>query len=179
MAFLIAWVARTAFLLGMLGTGICRAQTFDEYHVKAVFLYTFAKFVEWSPQAFSSPSAAVTICVLGEDPFGDFLNEAVRGKTVGLRLVVARQLSGLPAARECNILFIAASERRRMSALLASVSTTGVLTVGDTLDFASEGGMIGFRTEGDRIRLSVNLSAADKAKLRISSRVLSLATIVK
>jgi hypothetical protein len=166
-------------LLGILFSGICRAQVFNEYHVKAVFLYTFAKFVEWPPLAFSSPAAAMTICILGDDPFGSFLDEAVKGKTAGDRPVSVRRVADLRGAGECQILFIAASERGRMPILLASVAKLGLLTVGDTAEFAAQGGVIGLEREGDRIRLLVNLPAAEKAKLRISSRVLSLATLIR
>ncbi len=179
MALLISSRTRSALLLGILFSGIGRAQAFNEYQVKAAFLYTFARFVEWPPQAFSSPSAAMTICVFGEDPFGNYLYDAVRGKTVGDRPLAVYRLARLPAARECQILFITASEQNRMPALLASVTTDGLLTVGDTAQFAAQGGIIGLRLDGERIRLSVNLNAAEKAHLRISSRLLSLATIVK
>jgi hypothetical protein len=179
MALLTSSRVRRALLLGILFSGICQAQAFNEYQVKAAFLYTFAKFVEWPPQAFSTPSAEITICVLGEDPFGTYLDDLVRNKTVGDRPLAVYRLANLPAENECKILFIAASERRRIPALLASAAALGLLTVGDTAEFAAQGGVIGLRLEGERIRLSVNLSAAEKAKLRISSRVLSLATIIK
>ena len=179
MALLISSRAGRALLLGILSCALCQAQAFNEYQVKAAFLYTFAKFVEWPAQAFSSPSAAIAICVLGDDPFGNFLDDAVKGKTIGDRPLAVRRVADLPAARDCKILFIAASERRRMAALLASVASEGLLTVGDTSEFAAQGGVIGLQLDGQRIRLLVNLTAADKAKLRISSRVLSLATIVK
>ena len=178
MAFLTSYQVRRAMLLGILASGICRAQVFNEYQVKAAFLYTFAKFVEWPPQAFSSPSAAITICVLGEDPFGSFLDDAVRGKTVEGRPLAVYRLTDLPTGHECKILFIATSERRRMPSLLAS-SPPGLLTVGDTAEFAAQGGVIGLRLDGERIRLSVNLTAAGKAKVRISSRLLSLANIIR
>ncbi len=179
MALLIPSRARRALLVGILASGICRAQAFNEYQVKAAFLYSFAKFVEWPPQAFPNPSAAIGICVLGTDPFGNFLEDAVTGKTVGGRPLVVYRLTDLPAAHECKILFIAASERLRMPTLLASVATLDLLTVGDTAEFTVQGGAIGLRRDGERIRLSVNLTAAEKAKVRISSRLLSLATIVK
>jgi|HubBroStandDraft_6_1064221.scaffolds.fasta_scaffold754543_2 hypothetical protein len=179
MALLITLVARGALLLGILSPGICQAQAFNEYQVKAAFLYTFAKFVEWPAQAFSSPSAAMTICVLGEDPFGGFLDETVKGKTIGDRPLAVYRIAELSAGRDCKILFISISERSRTPALLASMATSGLLTVGDTAEFTTQGGIIGLRRDGERIRLSVNLAAAEKAKLRISSRVLSLATIVR
>ena len=180
MALLIAHRARCGLLIGALLSGICHAQIFNEYQVKAAFLYSFAKFVEWPPQTYPDhTAAAVTICILGQDPFGSFLNDAVRGKMVGERPLAVYRLANLREAGECQILFIAASERSRMPAVLASVSNPGLLTVGDTPEFASQGGIIGLQRDGDRIRLQVNLPAAEKAKLRISSRVLSLATIVR
>jgi hypothetical protein len=179
MAILIRYRARRAMLLGILASGMCRGQVFNEYQVKAAFVYTFAKFVEWPPQAFSSPASAMTICILGEDPFGRFLDDAVKGKSIGDRPLAVLRLTDLPMGHECKILFIASSERRRMQTLLASIAPLGLLTVGDTPDFAAQGGVIGLRLDGERIRLSVNLTAAEKANVRVSSRVLSLATIIK
>jgi len=179
MAFLISYATRWALLLGILASSLCRAQAFNEYRVKAAFLYTFAKFVEWPPQAFSGPSSAITICILGDDPFGSFLDDAVRAKSIADRPLVVLRISNLPVAPECRILFIAASERRRMPALLSAAATPGLLTVGDTAEFAAQGGVIALRLDGERIRLFVNLTSADKAQLRVSSRVLSIATIVK
>jgi uncharacterized protein DUF4154 len=179
MAFLTPCRAWRAILLGILASAICQGQAFNEYQVKAAFLYTLAKFVEWPPQAFSSPSAEMAICVLGEDPFRSYLDDVVRDKTAGERPLTVYRLAGPPVGSDCKILFIAASERYRMSALLASMATRGILTVGDTAEFTAQGGVIGLRLDGERIRLSVNLAAAEKAKLRISSRVLSLATIIK
>ena len=165
-------------MLVMLVSGICRAESFNEYQVKAAFLYAFAKFVEWPPVSVSAPST-MGICILGADPFGSFLTDAVRGKTIGERALVVYRLTSMKEASACQILFIAASERSRMPAVIASVSNIGLLTVGDTPEFASQGGIIGLQRDGERIRLSVNLAAAENAKLQISSRVLSLATIVK
>ena len=179
MPFLIQRGAWPALVLGFLASGICLAQAFNEYQVKAAFLYTFAKFVEWPPQAFSKPTAEIAICVLGDDPFGNYLDDAVRNKTVSDRRLAVYRLNGPPAGNDCQILFIAASERHRMPALLASMGTRGILTVGDTAEFTAQGGVIGLRLDGERIRLSVNLPAAEKAKLRISSRLLSLATIIR
>lgn len=163
---------RRALVFVVVGFGICRAQGFNEYQMKAAFLYSFAKFVEWPPQAFSSPSSAIRICVLGDDPFGKVLDETVRGKKVGRRPLPVYRMTDFPDGHECKILFIAASERGRMSALLASVGTRGLLTVGDTAEFAAQGGVIGLRLDGERIRLLVNLSSAEKAQLRGSSRLL-------
>jgi hypothetical protein len=167
------WIAAWASL----ATG-ARAQVIDEYQVKAAFIYNFAKFVEWPPQVFKTSTDPITICVLGQNPFGNALQEAVSGKTVEGRTFIVRQLSSELAATGCQILFVSSSERKRLQAILGNVKTTGVLTVGETETFASEGGVINFRIEAGTVRIQVNVDAAEQAKLRISSKLLSLAQIV-
>ena len=169
---------RLALLVGLAWSATCQAQSFDEYQVKAAFLYTLTRFIEWPAGSFPRPSTAMTICVLGADPFGSFLDDAIRGKMIEEHPLLARRLADRQTGG-CHILFIAASEQPRMRSLLASLSAPGLLTVGDTADFAAQGGIVGMRLEGDHIRLIVNLTASEQAKLKISSRVLSLASIVR
>lgn len=168
------WIAAWALLT----TG-ARAQVVNEYQVKAAFIYNFSKFVEWPPQAFKTAKDPITICVLGQNPFGNALEETVSGKMVEGRAFIVRQLSSEPAATGCQILFVSSSERNRLHSILSDIKITGVLTVGETETFASEGGVINFKIEAGTVRIQVNVDAAEQAKLRISSRLLSLAQIVK
>jgi hypothetical protein len=89
----------------LLTTGAC-AQVIEEYQIKAAFIYNFAKFVEWPPQAFKTSTDPITICVLGQNPFGNALEQAVSGKTVEGRTFVVRQLSSELPATGCQILFV-------------------------------------------------------------------------
>jgi YfiR/HmsC-like len=146
-----------------------------EYQLKAVFLFNFGKFVEWPPQAFADPHDPFTICVLGESPFGSALEEAVRGKTVASRPIAIRLLSNPQQAHTCQILFVSASERNRMHGLLEGLRNSCVLTVGDTEDFTANGGIVQFRMKDARVRIEIDAEAAERATLRISSRLLSLA----
>jgi len=59
------------------------------------------------------------------------------------------------------------------------VKAFNILTVGEAEDFTSEGGIVRFVLDAGRVRLEFNLDAADEAKLRISSKLLSLAKIVR
>jgi hypothetical protein len=148
-----------------------------EYQVKAAFLYNFAKFVEWPAQSFKSPHDPISICILGKNPFGDALVETVQGKTVNGRPLVIRQLED---AREssCHILFVRFSEQKRLRSVLESISGRGVLTVGETDTFTADGGIINFKIDGEKIRFQINIEATRREKLRISSKLLSLAEIV-
>jgi hypothetical protein len=154
------------------------AQTISEYQVKAAFLYKFAKFVEWPAQTFRNDQDPIHICVLGQDPFGGALAEAMEGKTVLGRPFLITGISDAGKASDCQILFVGSSERKHLSSIFADLRATGVLTVGETNGFATQGGMVNFKLVEGRVRLEINAEAAGQAKLRISSKVLNLAQIV-
>jgi len=151
----------------------------EEYQLKAAVLYNLAKFVEWPPEAFPTARDPLVICILGVNPFGAALQEAVTGKGIEERKAVVQEISDARQAGGCRILFIGSSERKRVRAVLAEIKGSGVLTVGDTVSFAAEGGIINFKLESGKVRLQVNVDAAERQKLRISSKLLSLAQIVR
>ena len=169
-------------LLLMLGIPIATgawAQAVDEYQVKAAFLYNFARFVEWPSQISTAPGEPLAICVLGQDPFGRVLQDALAGKSVAERELVVRRIAEVSKVGSCKILFVGSSERRRLRTILAGIRACGVLSVGEIDNFTSEGGMINFTLEGGKVHFEVNLEATEREGLRISSKVLSLARIVK
>ena len=147
----------------------------SEYQLKAVFLFNFAKFVEWPPQAFADAHDPFTICVAGDNPFGSSLEDEVRGKTVASRPISIRLVSNPEQARKCQILFVPASERRRARGLLESLKGSSVLTVGDTGTFMADGGIVQFKVKDARIHMEIDSQAAERVNLRISSKLLSLA----
>ena len=151
----------------------------SEYEVKALFLYNFAKFVEWPPNTSRQLSDPMTICVFGEDPFGPILDDAVRGKRIGSHKFVIRRIQAAQSANGCQIAFISTSERKHVRSVLATVGGEGVLTVGEMDDFAAIGGVINLVIEAGRVHFEVNVDAAERAGLKISSKLLTLAKIVK
>ncbi|MGD0694030.1 MAG: YfiR family protein [Terriglobia bacterium] len=158
---------------------LAQSREASEYQVKAAFLYNFAKFVEWPPDPSSDLSDPITICVIGHDPFGTVLDEAVRGKTVsGHRLVIRRSKPG-QSWTGCQIAFISSAEGKDLPSILESSKGSGVLTVGEMEGFAQRGGMINFVIEQERVHFEVNVEAAERAGLKISSKLLSLAKIVR
>jgi len=172
-----SWIK--AMILGPLLVTAAWGQKVEEYRVKAAFLLNFAKFVEWPPGSFKASADPIAICVMGQNPFGNALNDAVSGKTVDGRTFLVRQLSAAQTASGCQILFVSSSERKRLPSILDDVKAGGVLTVGEMDNFASEGGIVNFKIDGGRVCLQVNVDAAGQARLRISSKLLSLAQIVK
>jgi hypothetical protein len=155
--------------------GNARAQAAEEYELKAAFLYNFAKFVDWPPAAFPDPNASFRICVLGKDPFGGSLQDAVGGEEIaGHKLIVVRT-NFLPKPAGCQILFISRSERDQTAQILLAVKDSPVLTVGDSPGFLEQGGVINFLLEGTKVRFEINNEAAVRARLTISSKLLQLA----
>ncbi len=147
-----------------------------EYQVKAAFLLNFTKFVEWPAGNPARADAPFTICVLGEDPFGTALNQMIEGETVnGRRLAVMRGRREL--LKTCQILYINGSEKGVPEILDAA--GRGVLTVGEGENFLRDGGMIAFVIENRRVRFMVNLAAARNAALKLSSKLLNVASTVE
>ena len=150
----------------------------SEYTVKAAFLFHFAQFVEWPAEAFADANSPLTYCTIGEDSFGGALDESVNGKSIGNRRLQVKHVKEPGQIAGCQVLFIAAGEKKRHGEELAIASKRPVLTVGETDGFATEGGIIGFCREQNKIRFEINLDAAGKAQLKISAKLLSLAKTV-
>jgi hypothetical protein len=150
----------------------------DEYQVKAVFLFNFAQFVEWPAQAFRDKTSPLVIGVLGDDPFGPYLDEVVKGEKVGARPLQVRRFRRVEDIADCHILFIGASESDSLEKTVAQLKDRSILTVGDMEAFARRGGMVRFFTENGKIRLKIYVEAAKAHQLKISSKILSPATIV-
>lgn len=151
----------------------------SEYQLKAAFLFNFAKFVEWPARSFASPQAPFSICILGADPFGQAIDDTLRGQTMDSRPVTALRVQDLSQLRHCQMVFISISEKSSLQAILQSVQGANVLLVGETPGFAAAGGAIQFQMQDNHIRFSINPAAAERAGLHISSKLLSLATIVR
>lgn len=150
----------------------------SEYQIKAAYLFNFLKFVEWPEDAFADPLAPIVIGIAGEDPFGSALPNVIIGKTVQGRDLVIRKYRVGEDLRSAHILFISISEKKRIPQLLAGLRGSSVLTVADSTDFLVEGGMIQLYYEDNRIRFAIDVDATDRAKLKISSKLLSLARVV-
>ena len=150
----------------------------SEAQVKAVFLFNFAQFVDWPPEAVPDSQAPLVIGILGGDPFGDFLDATVRGERRGARPFAVHRYHRVEDITRCDILFISRPEGDRPEEVLAGLKHRPILTVSDAEGFAERGGMIGFATERNRIRLKINLAVAQAAHLTISSKLLRVAEII-
>ena len=154
---------------------LAQAPAATEYEIKAAFLYNFAKFVEWPPEALAAPSAPIVIGVLGTDPFGHTLDQIVADKQIGGHPLVIKRLKDASEADGCQIVFVGASDRTALKRLVQSKTRHAILTVGEMEGFAQEGGIIQFVIQDNKVRFQINAAAADKAGLKISAQLLKLA----
>ncbi len=168
-------------------TPAVRAQEIDEakaLKVKAAYLYNFAKFIQWPDNAFEDETTPFVIGVLGDDPFGQILDATVKAKKIAQRAVKIRRLRwsmqvDRAKLKDCHVLYISNSEQRRLKDILATLEDQPVLLVADIGGFASDGGMIGFVLENQRLIFEINREALEHTKLKASAKLLKLARIVK
>ncbi len=155
-----------------------QSQSVGEYEVKAAFLYNFAKFIDWPDSSFAGPSAPFAICVLGVDPFGRALDDALESKAIGSHPVALARLQEVAQARRCQMVFVSSSESRRLPEIEDRLRGASVLLVGDFPGFADAGGTLQFIIQDNRVRFLINTDAAQRAGLRLSSKLLSVARVV-
>jgi uncharacterized protein DUF4154 len=149
-----------------------------EYQAKAAFLYNFVKFVEWPPDAFQNEKSPITLCVFRYDPFGSALDEVIAGQTLNNRRVVVQRINKLPDLKACQLVFVSDREDKHLPEILDSLEGASALVVGEGEDFAEHSGGIQFFLENKQLRFVVNVDAIQRARLKVSSKLLALARIV-
>jgi hypothetical protein len=170
--------AALALVMAVFGVRVAAAaeppEELLELQVKAAFLYNFAKFVEW-PGA--DPN--ITFCMIGSGPLYQALAQSVNGKAINGHPLVAIEISGVQEVQHCNIAFLGSLDKKWLQDLLGAASGAGVLTVGDFDQFAERGGMIQLIKEGNKFRFAINVDSVNASPLRISSKLLQLAEVVR
>jgi len=148
-----------------------------EYEVKAAYLYNFAKFIDWPAEKLAEGSSPLVIGILGEDPFGNTLDATVKDKAIRNHALKIRRLDAGEDPRGCHILFVGKPQNSELDAIAEKVKDSAVLIVGETNDFLDHGGMIRFFLESDTVRFEINPAPALRARLQISSKLLSVAKV--
>ena len=174
--FLALWIGAT-----MGWSALAHSQSsekYQEYHVKAVFLYNFARFIEWPPEPGQGSQSPFIIGILGKDPFGEGL-DLLKGKAIQGRELVIKRFPRLDDLEKCHILFISASEKNQLPKILKAVEKFKTLTIGDVEGFTQAGGSINFFIEEQNIRFEINLKASQRQGVKISSQLLKLARIIR
>lgn len=163
----------TCFILASQSVQCQRA--YNEYEVKAAFIYNCMLFVEWPEENEKEKNGPYTICILGEDPFGQYLDAIAKAKKVKTRSIKIERIQSAEDFKSAHILFISKSEQKNQKAIQKALGDKPVLTIADFPQFADNGGAIELLLINNRVNFRVNEKTANKAKLRISAQLLSLA----
>jgi hypothetical protein len=157
----------------LLTAGIALAQ--GEFQKKAEFINSFTRFVDWPARKFAQSDSPFVIGVYGTDAISSLLQESIQDRKIKGRPVVIKHLLNKEELRACHVLFISRSERERMGPILGEVRRENVLTVGESDNFLGKGGVINFVIVGGQVRFQINIDAAAREKLNVSSKLLQLA----
>ena len=163
-------------VLTLVSSGSGVSGSAPEYEVKAAYVYNFAKFIEWPSE---DQLRSVVICIYGRDPFGGFLDEAIRGRQIHCLPVRLRRLDEKSSLENCQVLFVGVAGTAQREAALKSVQGRSTLTIGESESFAESGGMIGLVRDRDRVLFDINIDAITAAHLHVSSHLIQVARVVK
>jgi hypothetical protein len=174
----LAWLCFVLLLLAPLLQTTAGEKDNIEYKVKAAYLYNFTKFITWPEQAFDFlPETALSICILGDDPFGHSI-DLLTNKTARGREVVVVYLQQFDEQSVCHVVFVSRSEAGRVQEIFAAIGDRPVLTVSDIEGFAMKGGCIRLHIVDGKVRFNINIQAARRAHLQMSAKLLELARVV-
>lgn len=148
-----------------------------EYQIKAAFLFNFTQFIEWPPNTFTDSQSPFTICILGANPFGSFLEETVKGEKAGGRPLIIKFCKTPDDIKTCQVLFVNFSDTKEQAAIIKKASGLHILTVSDAPGFITQGGMVRFFTKQNKMQFQINTDATKAANLTVSSKILRLADI--
>ena len=149
------------------------AQSRDERAVRAAYVYSLLQYIDWPNE-----KTELIIGFEGDPATGEVLRTMLDGRTSNAHPIHVILFPGAQEIRNCSVLYMSDGSSREDREALDSLQGSTVLTVGETDPFARNGGMVALVNTGDHIRIEVNLDATQRKGIRISSRVLSLATIV-
>ena len=149
-----------------------------EYRVKAAFILNFTKFVTWPNESHGGSDMPITLCILGESPFGAAL-DSIKGKKVHGRPITIVYSQDPETVPPCHIVFFGGNLETEDTKIVRRLRTRPVLTVGEHKGFADRGGMINFIVVDNRVRFEINPLSVEAASLKISSQLLKLAIIIE
>lgn len=150
----------------------------SELQAKAGFLYNFAIFTTWPTNALTGATQPILIGVLGHDSSLSVLRETLAGKRINQHPLEVREYEHAREARGCHVLYIGLIEPSQLAEELQGLDNAPVLTVGDQPGFAEQGGMIALIKTNNRVAFNINLTAAKKSGVTLSSKLLRLAVKV-
>ncbi len=167
-----------AMSLGAIASPALAQAPASEAQVKAAFVYNFLKFIEWPSNTFVGPQDSLIVGIIGGGATASATARLLEGKLVSGRPIGIRRLDAGDAIGAFHAVFIGEVEPRSAARTLSAVEADAILSIGEDAGFVHRGGIIGLLVEGQKVRFEINAEAAERASLKISSKLLALARIV-
>ena len=161
--------------------GQAAARAFEEYQLKAVFLYRLSLFITWPDQTFIGPDQPFVIGILGDDPFGEHIDRVVKNEKVVSRPIRVQRYASMKdvSSTPCQMLFISRALGKQWPHIKKQLQHHSMLTVSDMDQFGQMGGMVTIQTQNKRIKLEINAAETRRAGLVVSSKLLKVARRVQ
>jgi hypothetical protein len=150
-----------------------------EDQIKAAFLYSIPKFVQWPARTFGDPAEPIVLGVLSDSALQRHLEHIVKDRKIDGRTILVKRVASVDEIKSTHLLFVRAADDGKFAALGAAIQGSPVLTTGESAAFADAGGMVNFVLVGDMVRFEINVAASEQAQLKISAQLLKLATAVR
>jgi hypothetical protein len=151
----------------------------NEAQVKAMFVYNFLKFVEWPVDSSVGAKDPFVVIIIGDGATADACEQFLASKSIGERPVVVRRLRWDQSLAGARAAFVLERDAKKLHRVLDAAASAGVLTIGEGEDFATHGGVIALLVEDRKVRFDVDTTAAQVARLRVSSKLLALTHAVR
>lgn len=155
----------------------CQAASADEYEIRAAMLINLTKFIDWPAWKMDSSHPQLVICILGSDSIGSIAERYAQNQIVSGKPLQVRTISSVDTAASCNLLYVGVGEQKHVNPAVNELAKNGVLTVSESSNSTLPDQVIGLPTLNDQVHIDINLGAAQRTGLTISSKLLRLATV--
>jgi hypothetical protein len=149
----------------------------DEYEIRAAMLINLTKFIAWPAWKIDAAHPQLFICILGPDSIGPIAERYAQNQRVAGKPLQVRHINSVEAAASCNLLYVGVGEQKHIDPVVDELAKRGVLTVSENSNATTPGQVIGLPTLNDHVHIDINLGAAQRTGLTISSKLLHLATV--
>lgn len=143
--------------------------------VKAAYLYNFIKYVEWPSQTQNIASKIIMSLLNAREIY--LVLKQKEGELVSGKTILVKEIATIEGAYGSHILF-AGGAANAPASIVQDLSQKGVLTIGESPNFAEGKGIIGFVLRGDTVQFEINWERAKKTGFSLSAKLLQSAIIV-
>jgi len=151
------------------------AQSTD-YKAYSLYVYNFMKYVEWPEE---ESKGDFVIALVGDSKIKDELLVLSNHKKVKGRKIVFKQFTKLEDITYCHLLYVSSSKSSSIKMINKKFATKPMLIVGEREQSVYKGAALSFlTTDEDELKFDINKKEIESHKLKISSSLIKLGTLI-